>query len=214
MDPLELDSASVGDRIREHRAAKGVSVRELARRIGVSASLVSQIERGRVSPSVSTLYAMVQELDMSLDELFDRAEGALGRGTQPDQPGEQRPAAQGGPNVVRAGEGKTIHLGAGVEWELLTPDTDPAIDFLHATYDVGATSSSNRVAMRHPGYEYGRVIQGLLRVTVGFDGYDLGPGDSISFDSMMPHLLENIGEEPVHVVWFVLGRHGVGHSEE
>jgi mannose-6-phosphate isomerase-like protein (cupin superfamily) len=62
--------------------------------------------------------------------------------------------------------------------------------------------------MRHSGYEYGHVVSGRLGVTIGFDTYELGPGDSISFDSTMPHRLFTVGREPAHAIWFVVGRRG------
>src|SRR6184192_671118 len=64
----------VGRRIRAHREESKVSLRELARRLGISPSAISQIETGKSRPSVSTLYAIVSELGMSLDELFDGRE--------------------------------------------------------------------------------------------------------------------------------------------
>jgi len=62
--------------------------------------------------------------------------------------------------------------------------------------------------MRHSGSEYGHVLSGRLAVTIGFDTYELGPGDSISFDSTMPHRLFNLGRERVDAIWVVLGRRG------
>ena len=62
--------------------------------------------------------------------------------------------------------------------------------------------------MRHSGHEYGLVLSGTLEVTVGFDHYVLGPGDSISFDSTVPHRLANLGDEAVRGVWVVVGRQG------
>src|ERR671921_265211 len=67
------DYPQIGERLRSSRRARGLSLRDLAQRLGVSPSLISQIELGRANPSVSTLYAIVAELDISLDELlFDR----------------------------------------------------------------------------------------------------------------------------------------------
>ena len=71
----KLDHPEMGEALREARAARGLSLRELADRLGVSPSLISQIETGRANPSVSTLYAIVTELDVSLDEVF-RESGA------------------------------------------------------------------------------------------------------------------------------------------
>jgi mannose-6-phosphate isomerase-like protein (cupin superfamily) len=60
--------------------------------------------------------------------------------------------------------------------------------------------------MTHGGKEYGYVSSGTLGVRVGFDEYELGPGDSIAFHSSSPHRLWSIGDEPVHAVWVVIGR--------
>ena len=64
-----LEYGEMGDRLREARQARGLSLRGLAERLGVSPSLISQVETGRAKPSVSTLYAIVTELGISLDEL-------------------------------------------------------------------------------------------------------------------------------------------------
>ena len=74
-----LEPSHIGPRLRAERERQGLSVREIARRIGVSASLVSQIERDKVTPSVSTLWALVRELNLSMGDLFDDDEGQPGR---------------------------------------------------------------------------------------------------------------------------------------
>src|SRR5437763_16764450 len=66
----DLQPSKIGARLREERERRGVSLRELARRVGVSPSLVSQIELDRVNPSVSTLYALVTELGMTMSAVF------------------------------------------------------------------------------------------------------------------------------------------------
>src|SRR6266511_1836884 len=68
--PALLPPSHIGPRLRDQRERLGISLRELARRIGVSASLISQIERDKVNPSVSTLYALVRELGLSMGDLF------------------------------------------------------------------------------------------------------------------------------------------------
>src|SRR5438045_6713935 len=66
----DLQPSKIGARLREERERLGISLRELARRVGVSPSLVSQIELDRVNPSVSTLYALVTELGMTMSDVF------------------------------------------------------------------------------------------------------------------------------------------------
>ena len=93
-------------------------------------------------------------------------------------------------------------------WERLTSHLHEDVDFLHVIYDVGGSSSPEERLMRHPGREYGHVLSGRLGVQLGFERHELGPGDSIAFDSTMPHRLWNLGDEAVHGIWFVVGRDG------
>jgi len=193
----ESDPAKIGGRLREERERLGVSLRELARRVGVSPSLVSQIELDRVNPSVSTLYALVTELGMTMDEVFGDAE-----------PAERvvRPRIDGAGIVERPDTRRVINLASGVRWERLTPHSDPDVEFLHVVYPVGAESCPEDALATHGGREFGVVTSGTLGIRVGFDEYELGPDDSIAFDSSSPHRLWTIGDEPVHAIWVVLGR--------
>jgi transcriptional regulator with XRE-family HTH domain len=205
--------SDIGSKLRAERERQGVSLRALARQVGISPSAMSQLETGRSRPSVRTLYAIVSTLDMSLDELFATGTGQATRPVAPSNSGDREavaPPATTGPTgpVQPRGTRKAIDLESGVRWERLTAERDPEVDFLHVVYDVGGASSRDRVFMRHAGHEYGLVLSGRLRVTTGFEPHELGPGDSISFDSSIPHLLENVGDEPVTAVWVVVGRHG------
>lgn len=195
----------IGTRLREERERVQISQRELARRIGLSASLISQIESGQSKPSVSTLYAIVTELGVSVDDVFRGSNGHAGvshvAGGESSEGGDEGP-------VVRADERHVIDLASGVRWERLTSHQHEDVDFLHVIYDVGGSSASDTMMMRHPGREYGIVISGRLGVQLGFERYELGPGDSIGFDSTQPHRLWNLGDEPVHGYWFVVGREG------
>jgi transcriptional regulator with XRE-family HTH domain len=202
----------IGGRLRTARTARHLSLRALAERLGVSPSLISQVERGLAKPSVNTLYAMARELDVSLDELLfidartARPAAADARRTRPPAP-----AADLGPRpphdpVQRAADRKTIRLASGVIWERLTTESIPNVDFLYVTYEVGGASSPVHEFQRHGGQEWGYILAGTLRITVGFDEFVLGPGDAIALDSTTPHRLANNGAVPVHAVWFVLGR--------
>jgi transcriptional regulator with XRE-family HTH domain len=196
----ELDG--IGDRLRAERTKAGISQRELARRLGLSASLISQLESGLSKPSVGTLYAIVTELDLSLDKLLRgdehprRSESGTGPGGDGGRPSP----------LVHPEQRKSIDLASGVRWEQLTSDTEDGVDFLHAIYEVGGASTPDESLMRHHGREYGYVVTGRLGIQLGFELFELESGDSIAFDSTQPHRLFNIGEEPVHAIWFVVGR--------
>jgi transcriptional regulator with XRE-family HTH domain len=200
----------MGDRLRQARQARGMSLRRLAEVLGVSPSLISQVETGRAKPSVNTLYALANELGISLDVL-------LFMDTDPPSPdlgdagdGEGSPATLETtlPHdpVQRASTRSTIRLGSGVVWERLTSESIRNVDFLEVTYEVGGESSPENAFQRHTGQEWGYVLSGSLMVRIGFEDFLLGPGDAISFDSATPHRLFNAGDVPARAVWFVLGR--------
>ena len=201
------DYPEIGERLREARQARRLSLRVLADRLGVSPSLISQIETGRANPSVSTLYAIAAELDVSLDELLfnDRraAETTLPVSAVGATPAGTMALA---PPVQRAADRHTIRLASGVLWERLTTLSEPGVEFLHVTYEPGGASSPPDAFQRHPGHEWGYVLRGRLQVRIGFDEYVLEPGDAISLNSTIPHRLATIGDEPVEAIWFVLGR--------
>jgi transcriptional regulator with XRE-family HTH domain len=206
----EPEYVTIGDRLRQARQARGLTLRKLADVLGVSPSLISQVETGRAKPSVNTLYALANELGISLDEL-------LFVDTQPvTRAGIKRAAAEPPGAILpqepvqRAASRMSIRLGSGVVWERLTTQSIRNVDFLYVTYEVGGASSPQNEFQRHSGQEWGYVLSGTLRLNIGFDEFVLGPGDAIAFDSGTPHRLFNAGDEPVRAVWWVLGR---GHAE-
>jgi transcriptional regulator with XRE-family HTH domain len=200
------DYPEMGERLREARRARNLSLRTLAERLGVSPSLISQIETGRANPSVSTLYAIAAELDVSLDELLfnDRRSPEPAVPARPDVPTNGTMVAA--PPVQLAGNRHSIRLASGVTWERLTTLSEPGVEFLLVTYEVGGASSPPDAFQRHPGHEWGYVLSGRLQVRIGFDEYVLEPGDAISVNSSIPHRLATIGDEPARAIWFVLGR--------
>ncbi|HUY52179.1 MAG TPA: XRE family transcriptional regulator [Streptosporangiaceae bacterium] len=229
-------ATELGPRLRQVREERGLSARELARRINCSPSLVSQIERGVSAPSVGMLYALASELRASLDFLFGvgPSDGltvtAHGDGrTRPappaasagdDGPAEHRPAEHrpaehrsaerwpaGHGIVQRAGSRRTIDLASGVRWERLTPGADDRVDFLEVVYEPRGHSTDARRALRHDGYEYGLIMSGTLQARVGFESYELGAGDSIAFDSSIPHEYWNTTADEVRAVWAVVHAH-------
>ena len=166
---------------------RGLSVRELARRLAVSPSLISQIERGKATPSVATLYAITTELKLSLDELFAGAPAADAVARPRPRPGTpDAPDVAGGLKLLDAarmaahppptaaswapGDRTVIQLGSGVRWERLTHASDIAVDFLYVVYAPGGASCEPGALMRHAGREYGHVLSGTLEVTVGLRG--------------------------------------------
>jgi transcriptional regulator with XRE-family HTH domain len=190
---------SLGLKLRNEREAHGISVRSFARTLGVSPSLVSQIERGLVMPSVGTLYGMCSELHLTLDYLFDQGAQSA---TAQAKTGSDRPTV-----AVHRGQGrKRIHLANGVHWELLTPQSNDHAEFWHVEYEVGAASCPEDALVRHGGSEHGYVLSGRLGVRIGSEIFELHAGDSVSFNSENPHRLWTIGKRPALAIWVVLNR--------
>jgi transcriptional regulator with XRE-family HTH domain len=187
----------IGARLRAERQEKGMTVRGIAQLVGVSPSLISQIERDKVNPSVSTLWALVTVLGLNMGDLF--AESAA-----PDFQADPPPKATGLATAPSARA--TINLETGVQWERLTAGSDSLVEFLSVVYPPGAASCGEDSLVRHSGKEYGYVVSGRLGVCIGFDEYELGPGMAISFDASSPHRLWAIGEQPVEAIWVVVGR--------
>jgi transcriptional regulator with XRE-family HTH domain len=201
----------VGERLREERLRRGVSVRSLARDLGVSASLISQIETGKSQPSVGTLYAITTALDISIEDVFDppdqRAASLSDGPSAPTTVLEALGSLRGqrvGP-LVTPNIRQVLQLDSGVTWERLGQLPRTHVDFLLITYEPGGMSSSSGRLMRHPGAEYGYLISGELTLTLGFDELRLTPGDAVSFESTTPHRYHNDGSTPAVGVWFVAG---------
>ncbi|WP_341940288.1 MULTISPECIES: helix-turn-helix domain-containing protein [unclassified Microbacterium] len=187
----------LGTRLRQARQSRSLSLRSVAQSLGVSPSLISQVETGKSQPSVSTLYALANLLEVSADDL-------LGMGSDHSRGSS---AAVARSDVQRAGDGPVIEMENGVRWERLAMSQGGAVEALLITYDPGASSSVDGRLMRHAGIEYGYMLEGVLTLQLDFDTYELSPGDSLHFESSRPHLLANRGAVPARGVWFVIGRH-------
>jgi transcriptional regulator with XRE-family HTH domain len=192
----------IGEGLRAARLAREMTVREVARRVGVSPSLISQIERNKVNPSVSTLWSLVTVLGLSMGDLFSELDAQL---DSPPGPPSAPPAAAEAPTTA-PGSRAVINLEDGVTWERLTADRDAVVEFLRIVYPPGASSCAENSLVRHGGNEYGYVLKGVLGVQVGFDEYQLLPGMAISFDASSPHRLWAIGQQPAEAIWIVVGR--------
>lgn len=217
----------MGEKLRAARLDQSMSLRELAEKAEVSASLLSQIENGKANPSVRSLYSIAAALSLPVDYFFPED------GDQKTELGETPSvASQMTPSRLRAmqeqellGEADlfadqqahrptgpvvcknaraTIELMGGVIWERLTPSSEENIEFMEVFYAVGATSG--RAMSHHVGREFGLVLEGELTVELGFERYVLNPGDSIGFDSTTPHRMTNVGQIPVRAIWVVLDR--------
>ena len=194
-----LEPSHVGPRLRAERERQGLSLREIAKRVGVSASLVSQIERDKVAPSRQhTLGAREgtrpqhgrpvrrrRRTDTGVDRSPCTGSVRAGIGEARDSPRERR-------DVGAANGGKSAWRGI-PPCRSMRPGASRVLSTLSSGTPAWNTASANREARR----------SGRIRT------YNLGPGDSVSFDGSLPHRLWAIGDEPAEAIWAVVGRHGV-----
>lgn len=205
----------LGARLKDARGRSGMSLREVARQLGVSPSFVSQMENGKSQPSVATLYSMAQLLDVSIDELFEsgpREEelpegavvGAISRSTM-SSPADAWPQddSRRRLTIVPPEKRSRLVMDSGVIWEQLASNNDHDLDFMEVIYPAGSRSTNDGRMLRHEGYEYAFLLTGELQITVGFDTYVLKAGESMALDSSVPHIFTNLGSKAARGIWCV-----------
>ena len=203
VDPSSFDRGTlIGARLRHRRLELGLTARELARRVDCSPSLISQVERGKAVPSVSTLWALVTALRISMDRLFDPAQD------DPASPGTASAASDSAADspVLRRYARPRITLERGVVWERLTAAAEKDLEFLEVCYGVGQSVPDAEHAIQHTGQEYAVIIEGALSTQIGFEHYVLEVGDSLTFDSTIPHRFWNAGDVPARAIWVIINR--------
>lgn len=212
----------IGEKLRTARLGQNLSLRELAAKAEVSASLLSQIENGKANPSVRSLHSIADALSLPVDHFFPSKNGdkkKIGSTKGPvagNMTVSELRAAQAAASIdsldfgfddgdsslqeplVRANARPTIELEGGVTWARLTPGPEEGIEFLHICYNVGASSGGKM--SRHHGREFHLVLEGELLLELGFESYLLKVGDSAIFDSMTPHRLVNAGQVPMRAI--------------
>jgi transcriptional regulator with XRE-family HTH domain len=215
-----LISSSIGARVSGLRRKNGLRVADLAAMVGVSPSLISQIERGRTTPSVATLFMLAKAFAVPVDDLFDEISTAISSdvpaealpepgvppesGSARSQPGAASEAApdRGRRYLVRKAERATLDVRGGVQWQRLTPTTTRDAEFLELVYGPGAESDTQ--LYRHPGWEMVVTLCGRLVIYVGFERYELAPGDSMCFPSSRPHRYVNPSNETTRAITVIL----------
>lgn len=174
----------MGARIRALRKEANMTLAQLSDASGLSVSYLSQIERDISHPSIRALSDIAKVLNVSMAWLFQAPD--------PGRSAESR-------HIVRWHERGVMHLTAGIREEVLSTDIDGPLKLFSTTLQPGAISSD--LPMSHKGAEAGLVLEGTFTLILGDETYDLGPGDSFSFHSRMPHRFYNRGLEPAVIVW-------------
>lgn len=170
---------SIGSRIRTIRTMRGMSSTQLAQAAGVSRGLISQLELDRANPSIDTLRKIATALASPIAAFFDEG--------------------QSNGIVVRKAERKTLRIPrSGLTYQLLTPDLKRQIEFI--LIELAPGQGGAREPFGHPGEESALVLEGELHVWIGDEQHVLRAGDTISFNSGIPHRVENLGETPCVLV--------------
>jgi transcriptional regulator with XRE-family HTH domain len=173
-----------GEKIRTVRERRSLTLREVADRAGVSESLVSQIERNRVSPAIDTLLALADALDLDLEYLF--ADYRRSRQVRISRKGQRVAFSKPGVRYERL-----AFIGQGQE----------GVEAYLITVEEGAKTKGREYG--HPGWELGIVQEGRAELTIGNETHLLESGDSVSFMADAPHLLANPGTEALRLFWII-----------
>jgi len=181
--PEPYDPTAVGPRVRALREAMGLSLRELALRSGVSAPMLSQVERGETSPTLQVATRIAQGLELRLSQLLRLDE-------------------TGSVSVVRASE-RRRGGGEGHSFEVLTPPLpgQRAELSLHTLAPGAATGGPSDPPLHEPGSRETAVVQrGALVLVCDGRRHELATGDCVTFDADLPHHFENPGSEPAELI--------------
>lgn len=183
----ERDAGSfVGQEVRDLRKAKGMTIPDLADQSGLSTGFISQMERGKSSPSVDALQRVARALGVSISWFFRNEEAA-----------DENERAF----IVRAERRRALKFEAGVRDELLSPNLRGQLELLHCRFPAG--SSSGTETYHHKGEEAGVVLEGQLQLQIGDQTFLLEAGDSFGFPSTLPHKYSNPGDVETIVIWAV-----------
>jgi len=183
--------ADVGPRLRSLRRARAMTLDDLAGTSGISVPHLSRLESGARQPSLPTLLNVAAGLGVSVSDLLGESS-----------------AVQAG--MVVRGAQAPVYEGEGFRFQPLMPAAGPAgLAAVKVTFSVERAHSGDH---RHEGQEWLYVLSGRLRLTLGDETADLGPGDAAFFDGMLRHAFEVLGDEEADVL-FVGGAVGDARGE-
>lgn len=185
--PMQSDSRRrLGVKLRLARQTKGFSMKELARGVGCSESLISKIENGHSNPSLPLLHQLVRVLETNITWLFDEIE-AVDTG------------------IYREGERPVISLersrekSSAISLERIIPFKEGHLLQCNIHHiEVGGKSG---MSITHEGEEVGYVLSGIVGLELNGDSYELTKGDAFCFRSNIPHSYSNIGKERASILW-------------
>lgn len=175
------DNPSLGERLRDRRKALGMTQQQVADAASLTVGFISQVERGLSTPSLASLYNLAGALQASVDTFVSRAPGG------------------GNSLVTHSGERQTYRApGIARSYEFLERGFPDAL--LNACLSHVPPGHASET-MSHEGEEFVYLVSGRMRYEVDGEGYELGPGDTLHFDSRRPHRGTNIGTTEAVELW-------------
>ena len=175
--------SDLGEQVRRLRLERNFTLEEVSARSGCSVGSLSQLERGKGNPAFFTLVKIAHALEVPVARLLH--------------------IEKAGHPVVRRGEGRRLNPhpidNQGAVYELLTPDLDRALEVVRYELPPGLTNES--APFVHGGEECGIILRGVLDVSINGVLYTLQAGDTISFESTLPHWFRNPGPEVVEGIF-------------
>lgn len=175
----------VGVNIKRLREERGLTLRALAKELDVSASFLPQVETGKASPSISTLKTIADNLHTTVGKLIGESD-----------------VVDRNPIVTEKDRKYLEQVGQGTHIYLLT-NQDPNKQMEPLLFKLDKSADSGNALYKHFGQEFVLVIKGAIEITLNETSYVLNKGDSIYFNSNVPHAFKNIGKDKAEAVWVV-----------
>ncbi len=171
----------VGRNLKAIRKERMVSLKEIADQCGLTVSFLSQVETGKALPSITTLKLVAEKLNTTISYIM---------GEEHSDPSP----------IIRAGERKKINYAQGITMYLLS-STDKNRQMEPLLFRLDPKASSGKSSYKHFGQEFVLVLKGVLEITLNDQSYVLKKGDSIYFNSAIPHSFRNIDKKETEAVW-------------
>lgn len=199
--PTTDRAKEMGRLLRKRRREYGITQRDLAETVGATASFISHLECGRTRASLALFQRISRALGVSVSYFLEAGSEAP---RTSDQTAQATRCANPRPRVVRPSTRKVLidPAGDGIRWELLSPDNQRSMEFIMGVYEPGGKLGIPD-PIAHAGEECGLVLEGELELTIAGEVHRLKPGDSIYFDSSLPHSIRNVSQVTARAIWVI-----------
>jgi transcriptional regulator with XRE-family HTH domain len=186
----------LGKKIKTLRTDQGMTLQQLAKKSGLSTGVLSQVERDISTPTITTLQKISNAFGIMLFSLFSDNGFSEGDGL----PNARDSQSSEFVAVVRKKQRKKILMPWGATMEMLCPDLQHNIEFMYLVFPPGTKVGE---IFTHAGEECGYVFEGTFKGVVGDKEIVLEAGDSVYYDSSLPHCWETVGDKEVRAIWVI-----------